>query len=120
MLYSFINTFDYANSVGVRISTAPLNSIQIVSGVKFIGNLKNGWQPYFGVQMIWNVMDRLKIKANDVSLPEMSVKSYVQYGVGLQKKWADKFTAYGEAMIRNGGRNGVSLNFGFRWAIGKD
>lgn len=120
MSYSFVNTFDYTNSAGVKISTDPLNAIQIVPGVKFIGNLKNGWQPYVGVQMVWNVMDRSKIKANDVRLPEMSVKPYVQYGVGLQKRWANKFTAFGEAMIRNGGRNGISLNFGFRWAIGKD
>ena len=23
-------------------------------------------------------------------------------------------------MIRNGGRNGIALSFGFKWAIGKD
>lgn len=120
MSYTFVDTFNYTNAAGVKINTNPLNTIQIAPGVKFIGNLKNGWQPYIGVQMVWNVMNRTKIKANDVSLPEMSIDPYVQYGVGVQKKIGDKFTGYGEAMLRGGGRNGVSLNFGFRWALGKD
>ena len=58
-------------------------------------------------------------KANGVKLPEMYTKPYVQYGVGLQRCWDDKFSAFGQAMIRNGGRNGISLTFGFRWALGK-
>ena len=49
----------------------------------------------------------------------MYTKPYVQYGVGLQRCWDDKFSAFGQAMIRNGGRNGISLTFGFRWALGK-
>jgi hypothetical protein len=50
----------------------------------------------------------------------MSIKPYVQYGVGVQKRIKDHFTAYGQAMIQNGGRNGVSLTAGFRWALGHD
>jgi hypothetical protein len=48
------------------------------------------------------------------------MKPYVEYGVGIQKHWADKFNAYGQVMLRGGGRNGVALSAGFRWAIGKD
>lgn len=58
-------------------------------------------------------------KANYASLPSMSVDPYVQYGLGLQKRWGDRFTGFGQAMIRNGGRNGIALQFGFRWALGK-
>ena len=50
----------------------------------------------------------------------MSIKPYVQYGVGVQKRIKDHFMAYGQAMIQNGGRNGVSLTAGFRWALGHD
>jgi len=49
----------------------------------------------------------------------MSIDPYVEYGVGLQRRWGERFTGYGQAMIRNGGRNGVMLSFGFKWAIGK-
>lgn len=117
MSYTFVNTFDYTNAAGVRISSDPLHAIQIAPGLKFIGNLKNNWQPYIGLQMVWNVMDRARFKANDVSLPNMSVDPYFQYGIGLQKRIGDRFTGFGQAMLRNGGRNGIALQFGFRWAI---
>ena len=120
MSYTLVDMFNYTNAGGVRINANPLNTIQIAPGIKFIGNLKNNWQPYIGVQMVWNVMNRTKIKANDVSLPEMSIEPYVQYGVGVQKKIGDKFTGYGEAMFRGGGRNGVAFNLGFRWSLGKN
>ena len=118
--YTFVNTFDYTNSAGVRIDSDPLNAIQISPGVKFIGNLPHGWQPYIGVNMVWNILGESKVRANNVMLPEMSIKPYVQYGVGVQKVCKDRFTAYGQAMITNGGRNGISLTGGFRWALGKE
>ena len=119
MSYSFVNTFDYTNAAGVRIDSDPLHAINIAPGLKFIGNLKNGWQPYASVQMVWNIMDKTDFKANDVALPDMSVKPYVQYGVGIQKRWGERFTGFFQTMLRNGGRNGVALSLGFRWAIGK-
>lgn len=118
--YTFVNTFDYTNAAGVRIKNDPLHAIQIAPGVKFIANTKNGWQPYIGVNMIWNLLDKSKVSADDVRLPEMSIKPYVQYGVGVQKRFKDRYMAFGQAMIQNGGRNGISLTAGFRWAIGKE
>ena len=83
-------------------------------------NTKNGWQPYLGVNMVWNLLDDSKVTANDVRLPEMSIRPYVQYGLGVQKNFKeDRFTAYGQAMIHNGGRNGISLTGGLRWNVGK-
>ena len=120
MSYSFVNTFDYTNAAGVRIDNKPLHALQLAPGVKAIGNLNNGWQPYASVSMVWNVMGESDATANGVKLPEMSIKPYVQYGVGLQKRVKDHFTAYGQAMIQNGGRNGISLTAGFRWALGHD
>ncbi len=119
MSYSFVNTFDYTNAAGVRIDSDPLHAIQLQPELKFIGNLKNGWQPYVSVAMVWNIMDDTKFKANDVSLPELSVQPYVKYGVGLRKTWGDRFTGFFQTYLTNGGRNGVGLQAGFRWAIGK-
>ena len=120
MSYTFVNTFDYTNAAGVRIDNKPLHALQLAPGVKVIGNLKGGWQPYLSVSMIWNLIGESHATANGVKLPEMSIKPYVQYGVGVQKRIKDHFTAYGQAMVQNGGRNGVSLTAGFRWALGHD
>lgn len=119
--YSWVNTFDYTNSAGVRINQDALNAMQIVPGIKIIGNTKNGWQPYAGIDMVWNVfMGRNRVTANDVILPQLSERAYVQYGVGVQKTWADRFTGFLQAMVRNGGRNGIVLSAGLRWTFGKE
>ena len=118
--YTFVNVEDYTNAAGVRINIKPIHAVQLVPSAKIIANTKNNWQPYAAVSMIWNINGKSDVMANDVTLPQMSIKPYVQYGVGVQKKVKDNFTAYGQTMIQNGGRNGVSLTAGFRWALGKD
>lgn len=119
MSYSFVNSFDYTSASGVRVTSDPLHAIHIEPGIKFIGNLKNGWQPYMGISMIWNVMDKTKFMANEVYLPELSIKPFVKYGVGLRKSWGERFTGYLQTYITNGGRNGIGLQAGFNWALGK-
>ena len=118
--YSFINTFDYKTASGVNMDSDPMHALQINPNVKFIANLKNGWQPYASVGMVWNLLDGTNVRANTVRLPEMSIKPYVEYGVGIQKRWKDKYTGFLQAMVRNGGRNGVALTGGFRWSLGKE
>ena len=120
MSYSFVNTFSYTNAAGAKITSDPLNAIHIAPGLKFIGNLKNGWQPYFEIRMVWNIMDKTDFKAANISLPDLSVDPYIQYGLGIQKRWGDRFTGYFQTMLRNGGRNGVALSAGLRWTLGED
>ena len=117
--YTFVNNFDYKNAAGINISSDPLNAIQIAPGVKVIGNLENNWQPYMSVDMVWNIMGKTHYTAADSRLPNLSVRPYVQYGVGVQKSWGERFTAFFQTMLRNGGRTGVVLEGGFRWTIGK-
>lgn len=120
MSYTMGKTFDYTNAAGVRIESSPMHSIMLNPSLRFIANTKNGWQPYASVGMVWNAMNESSTTANGTKLPEASIKPYVEYGVGLQKRFKDDFIAFGQAMIRNGGRNGISLTAGFRWAIGRD
>ena len=118
--YTFVNTFDFRNAAGLKINSDPLNAIQVAPGVKLIGNTKSGWQPYLSFTMAWNLIDQTRVKANDVWLPSLSIDPYVLYGAGVQKRWSENFTVYAQVMIYNGGRRGALLNFGLRWAIGKN
>lgn len=54
--------------------------------------------------MNWNIMNSSKFKANATELPNLSVKPYFQYGLGLQKTVNDNFTAFVQVMLRNGGQ----------------
>ena len=117
MSYTFVNTFNYTTSSDVHMNADPLHAIHIEPQIKFIGNFKNYLQPYICVSMIWNIIDNAKFQANDVYLPYLSIKPYVQYGIGVQKRWGERLTGFFETMIRNGGRNGVALQLGFRLSI---
>lgn len=64
----------------------------------------------FGVH--WNIMDETNVTANTTSLPERSIKPYFSYGLGIQRVYKDRFTAYAQIMLRNGGRNGIAVSFG--------
>ncbi len=117
MSYSFVNTFNYHTASNVGINTEPLHAIHIEPQLKLIGNFKNFWQPYIAVSMVWNIIDQARFQADDVFLPDLSVKPFVQYGVGIQKRWGERLTGFLEAMIRNGGRQGIALQMGFRFSI---
>lgn len=119
MSYTYINPMDdYTLGNDVRIVNDSLHAIQLAPSLKFIGNLKYGWQPYANFRMLWNIIDNAKVTAEDVSIPETTVKPYCEYGVGVQKIIGDRLTGFGQAMVRNGGRNGIAFTFGFRWALG--
>ena len=118
--YSMVKAFDYTNAAGVKINSDPMHTIQINPTLRVIGNLKDGWQPYAQVGMVWNLMNETNVTANGIDLPNMHTKPYVEYGVGIQRCWKDRFSGFGQVMMRNGGRTGVALTAGFRWTIGKD
>lgn len=119
MSYSYVGAFNSKNAAGVHIDNDPLHTIQLNPSLRFIGNTKTGWQPYATVGMVWNIMNKTNASANGIELPGMSTKPYVEYGVGLQKLWSDKYSAYGQATLRNGGRSGIALTAGFKWNLGK-
>ena len=117
MSYSFINTFNYTTDYNVSINADPIHAIHIEPQIKIIGNFKNYLQPYISVSMVWNILDSSRFQANDVYIPSLSVKPFVEYGVGVQKRWGERLTGFVEGMIRNGGRNGIALQLGFRISI---
>ncbi len=118
--YTFANMLDYHNAAGVKIEANPMHTIQLNPSLRFITNLKNGWQPYARVGMVWNLISQTDVDAGGYHLPDMYIKPYVEYGLGIQKLYNHRFTGFGQAMMRNGGRTGVALTLGFRYALGRE
>ena len=104
----------------MKINSDPLHAIQVAPNVRFIMNTQNGWQPYAAFGMHWNIMDDTNVTANTTSLPELSIKPYFSYGLGIQRVFKDRFTAYAQIMLRNGGRNGIAASFGGKYMLGKE
>ncbi len=118
--YSMVDTFNYHNAANVNVHSDALHAITVQPGVKFIGNLPNGWQPYADASVVMNFMDKTNFTANDTVLPALSVKPYAKYGFGVRKTWGDRMSGNLQCYIMNGGRNGFGMQGGFKWAIGKD
>ena len=119
MGYTFVYSTDYTTSNNVRIDADPLHVVHFIPGLKIIGNLSNGWQPYAVVNIVCSFADKTNFTADNIQLPKMSVNPYVEYGIGLQKRWADKYSGFAQATVRGGGRRGAALLFGFRYMMGK-
>ncbi len=119
MSYTFVDTFSYTNSSGLKIKSSPLNAIQIAPGVQFIGNFENGFEPYLFVYMVWNVIDKTKFRANDTMLTNLAIKPFIVYGVGIRKIVNSRLNLYAQTNITNGGRNGIGLFVGASWELGK-
>ena len=118
--YSMVNTFDYTDAAGYRINSNALHAFTFEPGVKFIGNLDNGWQPYAGVSVVMNALNDADFKSDDFALPELSVKPYAKYGVGVRKTWGERFTGFFQAFVNSGGRDGIGFQGGFKWQLGKE
>lgn len=115
MAYSYIDTEDYKNTLGVKIENKAMHSFQISPGIKFIANLANNWKPYIEVNKIWNINEDAKTTADGARLPSMYVKPYITYGVGIQGTIGNNLMFYGQSMIEEKGRDGISVTGGLRW-----
>ena len=119
MGYTFVYASNYTTSNGVDIESDPLHVLHFAPGLKVIANLANGWQPYATFTIMCNFIDKTNFTASTIRLPQMSIDPYVEYGIGIQKRWQDKYSGFAQATVRNGGRRGVALLFGFRYMFGK-
>lgn len=121
MSYTFVYAYSHDNAAGVHIKQDPLHAIEFIPGVKLIANnFRGGWQPYLAVNMTWMTMEGGSFWADSAVFDRYTIKPFVEYGLGVQKHHGERATGFLQAMVRNGGRTGVALTGGFRWAIGDD
>ena len=119
MSYSFVTPFEKGVVAGKPIESKPLNVMNISPGIKFIGNLKHGWQPYAEARMVWNLFDKTDYSTAYVEIPSISIKPYAQYGFGIQKLWGERSTGFLQVTMRNGGRNEVAFSAGYKCDLGE-
>ncbi|MCR5260788.1 MAG: hypothetical protein K6C94_03010 [Candidatus Gastranaerophilales bacterium] len=117
MSLTTVNVFPYT----VGLAKADGDSIfafQLAPGLKLAFNTANGWQPYLNCDFNWILGGASGSTVNYVRLPELSSDPWIEYGLGLQKRWGERFTGYGQAMFRSLGRSGVAFSAGMRWRVG--
>ena len=68
---------------------------------------------------MYNVNQSVGGRAGHVALPNVHMdRGYIQYGLGFNKRFGDRFSGFLQAVIRNVGRTGVGLQAGFQWQFG--
>ena len=112
--YTCFNVHNFTNAAGVKMDSEPMHTLQFHPYVKLVRNTECTWMPYATVGFVYNAMGKTKFKADGMELPAMSINPYVEYSVGAQRTYNDRYTIYGQVTGRNGGRNGAELSAGLR------
>lgn len=99
-------TADYGS---VPMSTGYLNGLAVVPGINaFYG--ADTWSVYGTISYLFTINDRVSASAGPVNLQDARLQyGFLQYGVGFIKKIKDRFLAYGQVTIRNGGLTGIAF-----------
>ncbi|MBQ3641273.1 hypothetical protein II906_05050 [bacterium] len=118
----FYHTFGHSKQFGsltASIQNDSLYNVQLEPGINFIGNLSNGWQPYAGISVVWNIAHSNHIMPWYANMPDLASRTFVKYGVGVKKSWDDRYSASIQTFVRNGGRSGIGFQGGLNIALGK-
>ncbi len=119
--YMYINTENYTSKAGAKLKNHTKNVFEVTPEVKLVKDFDAGLEGYAKVAYTWNFYQGGKVTADDVLLPKMSVKPYVEYGVGLEKDWSEEewnpkdITSYAEINRHDGGRTGWDINAGLKF-----
>ncbi len=121
--YVFSHLFGHTKHYGpedyVSVENDSLFGVLLEPGVNFIGKFDNGWEPYAGVSVVWNIAHSNHVIYPYATMPDLASRCFVKYGLGVKKNWNDRFGANLQTFVRNGGRSGIGFQGGFNVALGK-
>ncbi len=113
--YTYVNPEDFTNAAGVKIDGSGLSAVQLNPNIKLLWNRDDGWTPYLTVGEVWTVAESSHVRANGKRLDELDLDPYTEYGIGIQKRWANERDAYVQVLGHSHGRDGILVNAGIRW-----
>ena len=112
--YTGLDTDDYTAKSGTKVENKFMNVFTVAPELKVAKDFGEGLNGYAKVAYKMFFYDNNKIEADDVLMPAMSVKPYVEYGVGATKTWSDDMATFAEINRHDGGRTGWDLNLGLK------
>ena len=118
--YNFFGKENWHSDFGqMGMMSGMLNGINIAPGVNLIWE-KETFSIYGTLQYMYNINQSVGGRAGNVGLPNVHMdRGYLQYGIGFNKRFSDRFSGFFQAVIRNVGRNGIGLQAGLQWQLGK-
>ena len=118
--YNFFGKENWHSDFGqMGMMSGMLNGINIAPGLNLIWE-KETFSTYATLQYMYNINQSVGGRAGNVLLPHVHMKrGYIQYGIGVNKRFTDRFSGFFQVVFRNVGRNGIGLQAGFQWQLGK-
>ena len=118
--YTGVDSDDYTTKAQTKIENKFMHVFTVAPELKIARDFGSGLSAYAKLAYKMFFYAENKIKANGVLLQEMSVKPYVEYGLGINKDWSQEewgsrdITTYGEIVRHDGGREGWDVNLGLK------
>lgn len=97
-----------------------MHGINIAPGANLIWE-KDTFSAYATIQYMYNINQSVGGRAGNANIANVHMdRGYLQYGVGFNKKFTDRFSGYFQTVVRNVGRTGIAFMLGFNWKLGKE
>lgn len=113
--YTFVNNEDYTSKSGVKIKNDNLHLFEVAPGVKVNKDFNNGWTGYAQAKYAFIMDNGGDADVNNITLPNISAKDYVEYGLGANKALNDSWSLSAEINRRDGGREGWNGNLNIKY-----
>ncbi len=115
-MYGSIQTDEVLTSYGAVIKSKDLNNLHVEPEIKINFPLGSGWQPYCLASVVFNTA-KMSVSADDLSLKEVGISNYVNYGVGLEKNGLGNFGIYLQALGKSGQVQGSVFSAGIKYSF---
>lgn len=118
--YNYFGQQNWHSKFGqMGMMAGDLNGVNVAPGVNLIWE-RETFSAYGTLQYMYNVNGACGGRAGNVGLPQVEMeRGYIQYGLGINKRFTDRASGYLQAVLRNVGRTGVGFQAGFNYMIGK-
>lgn len=118
--YNYFGQQNWHSKFGqMGMMAGDLNGVNIAPGLNLIWE-KETFSAYATLQYMYNINGACGGRAGNVGLPQVEMeRGYIQYGLGINKRFTDRASGYLQAVLRNVGRTGVGFQAGFNFMIGK-
>lgn len=114
--YTYINSNDYKTKRGATVKFNDISNIELAPGVKLAKKFEEGLSLYAKGRYVFVFNEHQDAKANDVRLPDIELKNYAEFGIGIEKDWIEKdLNLFLEVSRREGGREGWNSLAGAKW-----
>ncbi len=113
--YTFVNNEDYTSKSGVKIKNDNLHLFEVAPGVKVNKDFNNGWTGYAQAKYAFIMDNGGDADVNNINLPNISAKDYVEYGLGANKALNEAWNLSAEINRRDGGREGWNGNLNIKY-----